>query len=298
MQQQEKHNLNTDPLWKLTKSYKQGYQPNVEQGLVRLKGRIREDATPSKVVYFRQWLSRAAAILLLVIGVGFIYQNLSTEAIGSEQLVAHQEMIHSFLPDGSEVFLNKNSQLSYPTTFEGASKRFVQLDGEAFFKVSENAKQPFIVKTTHTEVAVLGTSFNLRAYASDPTTTLKVEEGKVAFKAPSTPTPIVVTANQKAEYDENQQVIETSAANHWKDTAWKTSKLTFDNTPLSEILSYLKDNFNTEVQLTSPQLSTCTLTATLVDNRPDAILKRIKSTFQIQLEVINSRKYRINGFCQ
>ena len=68
------------------------------------------------------------------------------------------------LSDGTEVFLNSDSRLAYPTVFKG-KERVVSLEGEAYFKVTKDAKHPFIVKSGNLQVRVLGTEFNVRSYS-------------------------------------------------------------------------------------------------------------------------------------
>lgn len=292
MQQQQKTNKK---LWKLTESYKQGYSPDVDQGLVRLKGRINSTNKIKRLLLPKRVVQMAAAILLLI-GLGSGYQFFFTNN-ANLQLQATNKIIHTHLPDGSEVYLNRHSHLSFPEKFADG-KRIVQLNGEAFFKVKKNQSQPFIVQTTATEVEVLGTSFNLRAYAKEQITSLKVEEGKVAFHLPENTQPTILTANQKIQYLQSDQVLEKITLVNWEDTAWHTSKLTFDNTPLSEIISYLKSNFDVQIEVSPPSLTQCALTATLVENNPLSILKRVEKTFQVQLSTTSSSKYSLSGVCQ
>ena len=292
MQQQK----NTKELWKLTESYKKDYQPDVDQGLVILKNRINKNHKTKRLPIQKRLNQMAAAILLLV-GLGAAYQLYSPNNSNLQQLHATNDLVHKVLPDGSEVFLNKHSQLSFPEKFEG-EKRVVQLDGEAFFKIKENQTRPFVVETAVTRVEVLGTSFNLRAYAKEQITSLKVEEGKVAFHLPEVTQPTILKANQKIQYLQADRILKEITPVNWEDTAWHTPKLTFDNTPLSEIVSYLSSTFNVQIEILSPSLTQCPLTATLVDNNPLSILKRIEKTFQVQLNTISPNSYSLTGVCQ
>src|SRR5690606_13352531 len=94
------------------------------------------------------------------------------------------------LPDGSKVWLNANSTLKYPSRF-GGKERVVELEGEAYFDVSQqstaNSRQasfvPFLVKTNNQTVEVLGTEFNISAYADDPVTKTTLVEGSVKVSA-------------------------------------------------------------------------------------------------------------------
>lgn len=292
MQQQEK---NSKKLWKLTESYKKGYQPDVDQGLIGLKKKINHR---EKVKYFslQPRVIQMAAAILLLIGLGAGYQLFFTSP-SHLQIQATSEVVHARLPDGSEVSLNKNSQLSFPEKFKNG-KRIVQLNGEAFFKVKKDQSQPFIVQTATTKVEVLGTSFNLRAYAKEEVTSLEVEEGKVAFHLPDNAQPTIIKSKQKIQYLQSDRILEEVTAISWDDTAWRAPKLTFDNTPLSEIITYLKSNFDVQVEVVSPKLSQCSLTATLVNNDPVSILKRVEKTFQVQLDTTTPTSYSLSGVCQ
>ena len=82
------------------------------------------------------------------------------------------------LADGTAVWLNAGSRLQYPLAFNG-NTRTVLLEGEAFFEVSANPSQPFIVKTAQETVRVLGTKFNITAYPDDEISRTTLAEGKV-----------------------------------------------------------------------------------------------------------------------
>ena len=299
MQQQERHIEKHEQLWELTKGYKKAYEPNVASGLAKLQSRIAQDkrATSSKIIPIRKWLSRAAAIALLVLVGSTFYQNV----LQSPELTAistQNEILKAYtLPDGSQVWVNKNSQLSFPPSFD-EHQRIIQLDGEAFFSVVEDTTKPFIVQTGATSIKVLGTAFNIRAYSEEAITALNVVEGKVNFSIPTTNNQAIVQADEHAQYHKHTQQLETTPSTQWEDTAWSKSKLTFDNIPLEEIVDYLQNNFQIDLLLSSPVLATCTLTATLVDNNPDAIINRIKTTFPVQLKVLGTDQYQLIGSCQ
>lgn len=86
------------------------------------------------------------------------------------------------LPDGSKAFLNANSSLKYPTVFNGGTRQ-VELQGEGYFEVTHNKEKPFIVQTARQTVLVLGTHFNINAYADERTTKTTLLEGRVQIMA-------------------------------------------------------------------------------------------------------------------
>ncbi|GGH56620.1 anti-sigma factor [Filimonas zeae] len=128
-----------------------------------------EPVTPVKAKRFtlRHIAIAAAAVAACVAGI-FIYQAYPISAPETVQLiVAHNgSRTQSRLPDGSTVWLNAGSSLSYEADFAGAV-RAVKLTGEAYFDVAPNARKPFIVHTSGIHIKVLGTAFNVKAYATD-----------------------------------------------------------------------------------------------------------------------------------
>jgi ferric-dicitrate binding protein FerR (iron transport regulator) len=85
------------------------------------------------------------------------------------------------LPDGSKVYLNATSSIKYPTFFTGKNRK-VEITGEVYFEVAKNPAMPFIVKTNHTEIEVLGTHFNVMAYDDEDATKTTLQEGSVKIK--------------------------------------------------------------------------------------------------------------------
>ncbi|HSC40592.1 MAG TPA: FecR family protein, partial [Chitinophagaceae bacterium] len=127
------------------------------------------------------------------------------------------------LSDGSEVLLEKDSKLSYAANFT-SGKREVYLTGNAFFKITRNPSQPFIVYTQDIVTKVLGTSFRVRALAGEKVVSVLVKTGKVSvfrrenFASPDAPSGtlkgIVLTPNQEMVYDivheqMNKSLVET-----------------------------------------------------------------------------------------
>lgn len=89
------------------------------------------------------------------------------------------------LPDGTTVALNAASTLKFPATFSGANNRLVELSGEGYFEVAKDKKHPFIVKSAGQEVEVLGTHFNLNAYADERAVATTLVEGSVKVSSGS-----------------------------------------------------------------------------------------------------------------
>src|SRR5690349_3566179 len=107
------------------------------------------------------WMYRVAAsfVLIAVAGVLLYYTLFRQDFIVIRSGDVRQEV---FLPDGSNVWLNAKSELKYSSDF--SEERNISLTGEAFFDVAHNPEKPFEITAGETQVRVLGTSFNVRAY--------------------------------------------------------------------------------------------------------------------------------------
>lgn len=86
-----------------------------------------------------------------------------------------------FLSDGSKVILNAATTFRYPTSFNGKNRQ-VYLDGEAYFEVSKDVEKPFVVKLKKQEITVLGTTFNVQAYAHEPYSEVTLLTGQILLK--------------------------------------------------------------------------------------------------------------------
>lgn len=140
-----------------------------------------------KVVRF-PWIKAAAMFLIFIAGAWLFSQMNKTEEIPIPKAVAWVEKVNPsgqrsshLLPDGTKVWLNVASQLSFPEEFSDTLRQ-VKLIGEAFFEVSKDATKPFVVEAEGFSTLVLGTSFNVRAYPEDPEIKVALLEGKVQVR--------------------------------------------------------------------------------------------------------------------
>lgn len=154
---------------------------------------------------------------------------------------------HFALPDGTKVWLNAASTLTFPTRFIG-NKRVVQLEGEAYFEVlsqkdADNNKMPFFVQTADQEVSVIGTKFNITAYRDQKDIKTTLLEGAVAVQSanktlvlkPGEQSKLNKTGFSKMMVDLDQQL------------AWKNNEFVFFETELKEAMQELSRWYNFEV---------------------------------------------------
>lgn len=144
------------------------------------------------------------------------------------------------LPDGTKVYLNAESTLSYPASFS-LNERTVQLTGEAYFEVKHDTDAPFIVKTAEIQIKVLGTTFNLYAYPDDSWFEASLVEGSIEvtpYKSPGKQ--VHLSPNQKARYNHETGEIKVITTDLRVETAWKRGDLIFRNQPFKEIIGQLE----------------------------------------------------------
>lgn len=164
------------------------------------------------------------------------YNTLRTPRGGQYQLL---------LPDGSKVWLNAASSLRFPTAFNGTERR-VELTGEAYFEIAaapQDKVMPFKVQVNKTEVAVLGTHFNIHAYENEPVTTVTLLEGKVRVGQGAEGR--VITPGQAAVVAANSITVE--GADTDGAVAWKNGLFQFSNTPLQQVLHQVERWYNVQI---------------------------------------------------
>src|SRR5690606_10647404 len=98
----------------------------------------------------------------------------------------------------SKVWLNAASSLRYPVSFSAAKDRHVQLTGEAYFEVAKNENKPFLVTSGEQTVKVLGTHFNVNAYADEPSVKTTLLEGRVEVSLPGNVPPVTLAPGEEA----------------------------------------------------------------------------------------------------
>jgi predicted DNA-binding protein (MmcQ/YjbR family) len=161
-----------------------------------------------------------------------VYNTLRIPAAGQYQLL---------LPDGSKVWLNAASSITFPTTFTGKERR-VEVTGEAYFEIAANARQPFIVKTSEQEVTVLGTQFNINAYADEPITRTTLLQGSIKVASLSSVinhlSSPVLRPGQQSQLTKTELKV-SNAVNVEEAIAWKNGYFQFEDASLAAVMRQL-----------------------------------------------------------
>lgn len=275
------------------------YRVQVRAGLPEMKaaqtGRPHRTASshyPRRAAVFRFPVVRilkVAAAVLLFLAAATTGTRLFRIHSMREITVANGDRETVTLSDGSRVTLDSGSTLRFPRSFE-SDGRSVQLTGEAYFEVTPDPDQPFIVHIDHVSITVLGTVFNISTWQRSEGIVVAVIEGKVALRS-ETPTEnlnrVVIEQGQKARMVRNGSPTLPESADIDAIVSWLNDEKHFERSPLREVLDQVERWFDLECILTD---------TTFAENRVTVFLeKRPVEEILEMLAMVNGFTYERSG---
>ncbi len=192
------------------------------------------------------------------------------------------------LADGTEVWLNAETEIRYPVQFTG-NKRVVYLDGEAYFTVTPDPEKPFVVVSTHASVSVLGTQFNFRAYPDEPEVLTTLVSGSVIMQSEKYNQQIKLVPGEQGVLEKSSATLTKQEVNTYLYTAWKDGRFTFRNARLEDLFNILARWYDLNVFYQSPEAKDIRFTGDL--NKTDdfkSILKIIEQNERVTFTVNQS----------
>jgi ferric-dicitrate binding protein FerR (iron transport regulator) len=225
---------------------------------------------------------QAAAIILLVLSFGF----LSTQYLmnQSELIIvkSEQETKELILPDGSQVHLNVNSELSYPEKFR-RNRRNVSISGEGFFKIIRDPNKPFAVNVSdRATVEVLGTSFNIEAPVDGPDTRVQVVDGSVAFyTAGEKESRAILKKGDQAEIYQGQIVLNSSPDLNF--LSWQTGVLYFRQSLIADVIDQLEEHYNRTIILDKDISKDMVFTSTIDNQKLEDVLEEMSLVLELTI---------------
>ena len=200
------------------------------------------------------------------------------------------------LSDGTQVWLNSESQIKYPVSFTTGEPRLVELVyGEAYFDVSpstDHKESAFKVYHNMQEVQVLGTAFNIKAYKDETNIFTTLVEGKIAINGESLNK--VLKPGEQATLSREDKSIKINEVDVFREIAWKEGVFSFRHKPLKEIMKVLSRWYDMDVIFENTELESERFMGTLDRNQKiEDILLSIKSTNAINTYEINNKTIRL-----
>lgn len=158
---------------------------------------------------------------------------------------ANGQVMNIKLPDGSQISLNEDSRVSYPSVFE-EGLREVELEGEAYFNVAKMPDSRFVVKTNKLNVEVTGTSFNVNTSGGLMETVLVT--GKVKLTDMRGREVLRMNPSEKATYNSDTRSLNVTTVNTRLYTSWQEGLVMFDKASIKEILDKMSDVYDVQFE--------------------------------------------------
>ena len=175
-----------------------------------------------------------------------VFNTLRTPRGGQYQLV---------LPDGSKVWLNAASAITYPTSFPGKERK-ITIDGEAYLEVAHNAAKPFKVEANGTEVEVLGTHFNVHAYTDEPAEKITLIQGSVKVgnrQSAIGNQSVILKPGEQVLVSQSSQLSQPIPVQTDEVLAWKNGLFNFTNADIESIMKQIERWYDVEVVYEGPK---------------------------------------------
>jgi ferric-dicitrate binding protein FerR (iron transport regulator) len=258
---------------------------NVNDAWDKLYKRISKEEPVIKTINLpvrRTMFLKIAAAALVVIGIAsalfYISNRISDRTMVTVTSGNDERNREVFLPDGSKVWLNRNSQLSYASAF-GPESRNVKLRGEAFFDITRDPSKPFIIDAGKAKIKVLGTSFNVITDNSRNEVEVFVRTGKVLLSDISGEESIILEPGYVGTTGTNYAGRVINENRNY--LSWKTDTLVYNGESLDVVFSDLKKVFNINISTSDPSIANKSLTTTFFSLPEETIIQLICNTFSL-----------------
>ncbi|WP_102796509.1 FecR family protein [Bowmanella denitrificans] len=270
-----------------------------EFGAVQLEPELLRHAHPRRSRKF-VWYSLAATFTLICSMSLFFFWPVQTPQPIVRYNTEIGEQRHITLPDGSDVQMNTNSSLL--VDFSGPQRRIMLDKGEAFFSVTRDPKRPFSVQTGSQSISVLGTRFNVRKRGNQ--FTVAVEEGIVAVHRKEVPLQLTNfkssgnTGEQHGQYrllagevmtfaDDSYKVSASEPTNLSRQLNWRSGVVTFEDTPLKEVVAELNRYSPRRILIQDPHLMHLKVSGVFHLQQLEHVLSGLQATFALQIRYEN-----------
>ena len=266
---------------------------------------------PIRTHNYKAWASVAAIAAMLVCCFYIFYPAGETKNLVAQQEIAthYGKRIHTVLPDGSSVWLNSGSSITYTRNLLINGKREVNLTGEAYFDIKHDSSHPFIVRAGKLQIVVLGTAFNVKAYKEDAFIETTLIRGKVAITNDARPgRAIVLLPDQKVSINTTTTTIKKSILaikvatkdslaispemkmpdEAITETAWVNDKLTFKKEQFSELATQLERWYDVRITFDNDKYLSKQFTGAFRDQDINEVMRALQLTQPFHYAVNNN----------
>jgi transmembrane sensor len=262
----------------------------------------------SRIYYF--WLILLPVMLIAGLYLGDMAHT--SARINYTTIIAGKGIRKEFeLPDGTKVWLNSESKLSYDAGMSTREQRVVQLVGEAFFDVAHDKSHPFVVNTDKIAIKVLGTAFNVEAYPNEEKSTTTLIRGSIELSVKNQTHPKVILKpsekfdliDHKARTNksnptksleditlklDNITPYKIGGAEYIAETSWKENRLIFQNERFEELIPKLERWFNVRINVNNQNAMNYRFTGIFTSEKIDEALNAMRNIKQFNFKIENN----------
>ena len=281
-------NHEVEKIWKGLRTISDEKEINVDDAWNKVRSRIdiagdSEVREPARYSFIRSTFMRVAAVALILLGIGAAtLYFVSTDSLSRKIVVAtgsSQVNYRVSLPDGSSIFLNRNSELTYRSNF-GRHRRAVTLAGEAFFEIAANPSKPFIIDAGKASVKVVGTSFNVITSNPDSAVEVFVRTGKVMLSDNTGNQSILLEPGYVGTMDSKISGKKLNGNPNYM--AWQTRSLVYNGQTLDIVFRDLKRVYNMDIVADDPAILNETWVTTIDNTSQETIIRIICTIYNLR----------------
>lgn len=280
-------NNEVEKKWKGLRTMNEDKDINVDDAWNKVSSKIdtagaAEVTEPARFIFMRSTFMRVAAVALILLGISAAaLYFVSSDSLSRKIVVAtgnSQVNYKVSLPDGSSIFLNRNSELTYHSNF-GRHGRNVALAGEAFFDIAHDPSKPFTIDAGKASVKVVGTSFNVITNNPDSAVEVFVRTGKVMLSDNTGDKSLLLEPGYVGTMD--SKVSEKKINSNPNYMSWQTRSLVYDGQTLDIVFRDLKRVYNMEIIADDHSILNETLHSTIDNTSQDTVIRLICQSFTL-----------------
>lgn len=236
-----------------------------------------------------RWTMNIAAVAAVFVFAFLIYDRmyLVEDVQWIEKRVEHGEIVSLLLPDGSHLYMNSGSRVTYPERFEGKTRQ-IFVDGEVYAEVAKDPKHPFVINSGDVSVDVLGTTFNMKSYSNAECVEVILLEGSVRFNVlgESVMNDVIMRPGNMLQYHRSTGKIDLDQFPKDKYNAfYENRSIHFFNLTLEDIVTDLERLFCAKIVILDEKLAKTRYFAFFGNNESlDEILNAINSDRKIRIK--------------
>jgi len=276
-----------EKVWKSLRNMENEKVINIDNAWNKVQSRINENSflepgKPEISLFRRNTFLRIAAAILLILSFGAITVFVDRSGYFSKEIIVlsgeDQRNLKIDLPDGSTVFLNRNSELRYKSEFNRLS-RAVKLTGEAFFDIAPDKEKPFTIDAGKALVKVVGTTFSVLTENQNSEVEVFVQTGKVLLSEKSGDESVELDPGFVGRTESGN--IEKSVNKDPNYLAWNTGKLFYDGEKLENVFRDMKKFYNMNIIADDPAINELPWTSPIEYISQDKIILLICRSFNL-----------------